>query len=141
MARIFQADDSVRSKGRAAAKLLVVKTPAKEAFVHSLVEALGPTQIVTQEVTVADLAAVGGGLAAIYVADSADAAAVQKFCVEHGVLSVAGDTTLADQGLVAVALGTSADNHPEIAVNVKQLAAQHHVLAAPLLKLARLIDG
>ena len=142
LARIFQADKTISGAANPAEKkLLVVHSASSTEFARALVEALGPTQMVTQDLDAQALERAPAGISAVYVVDAEDVEAVHKFCIERGALSITGETTSVERGLISVGLVANAYNHPEVVIHVKQVSLERHVLAPALLQLARVVGG
>jgi hypothetical protein len=141
IAKILQSDTTLHARGRDTAKLAIISTPSSAASVAPLDEALGPTQIATRNLTPEGLLQVAEAPTVVYILGTEGAAAVNKFCCDHGVLCIAARTEMAEAGQAAVAIGLKDDGRPEIVVNMRQLTSQRHTLAPTLLKVARLIQG
>ena len=76
---------------------------------------------------------------AVYLLPGVEPAAVGRFCSDNRALSISGVPSLAGDGSVAVSIGT-ADNRPQIIVNMSRLKTEGHELSAQLLKLAKVVQ-
>lgn len=65
---------------------------------------------------------------------------VQKLCEERGLLSISGIPALAENGKVAMSIGTES-GRPRIFIHLGQTKAQKQELSAEVLKLAKVFGG
>jgi len=75
----------------------------------------------------------------LYFSNEKDAAKLAPSVKGSGALSISGDAALAENGVVAVALGLDADGKPRIFVHMGKIEEDKHALSATLLSLVRLI--
>lgn len=139
IAKVFQGDATLRAKVADTAKLLLVSGPQFDASLTALDEALGPTRIETRKVTEANVPSVTD-VQAVYLPGRLAVDAVQKLCADRSLLSIGGDVAMAEAGVVSVGLGINAAGKPEVVINMRRLALEHHTLSPALLKLARVIN-
>ena len=76
--------------------------------------------------------------AVVYLMPDADVELARKYCTDHGVLSISGVPTFAEQGWVSVGLDIDGDR-PQIVVNLQRLAAEGHSFSAEILRVSSVV--
>ncbi len=80
---------------------------------------------------------VPGGVAVVYVMPGVNSTKGQTSA--KGILSISGESSYAESGKVAIAIGTEGGK-PKIVVNMAQLKAEGQELSSDLLKMAKVIQ-
>ena len=89
-------------------------------------------------VSVSEGAASLQGIDLVYFLPKSYSASVASKALAAGVLTVSGDSNIAEEGKASVGLGV-ANNRPLIVVNLKRLARENHEFSSQLLALAKVV--
>jgi hypothetical protein len=134
--KVFLFDPALGSGTRV---LLVFPDDATEPAAQRLLAAFQAAGLVAEAARTDAAGARIAAAGAVYFLAGADDESLRALCVQHKRLSVAGSSTLAEQGRVAVAVGVSTAGNPEIVVNRGRLEEEGHRLEPRVLRLARLV--
>ena len=141
-AKIFRFDRHL--KGLAKLQMVVATPSTVDPDVESAVEAVrsafGAVGVQSTSVPVADLAGALGADSVIYVLSQELARGTLDAASAAGALSITGDASLVESGMVAVGVeprgGTTG-----IVINADRLADEGHAFTSDLLRLARIVRG
>ena len=139
LAKIFQLDKTIQTKGMDNAVLVLVETPSSKKIIKEVAKAVRPLRITTKIVSASELNKVKKA-SAVYIPSDAPLDVVSAFCKTKGALSISMKPAHAVSGKVAIAIGLRSDKRPEIVVNLPRAKSEGHVLSSALLKLARVIE-
>jgi hypothetical protein len=137
-AKILNYDKKLSDTPAAERGILIVSTEARKAAAVEMQDALRAFNLPALLEGPA-AAAAKSTIVAVYVLDKDATKDLQTLGLGRPVLTMSGDVTLAERGLVSVALGVGKNGRPEIVVNLARLRTEGHEFAAELLWLARVI--
>jgi len=138
--KIFELDTTLSSRG-GTERLFVVAGTAQADASRALGEAFKAAGV-AKEVLAADPESPLPGLKegdALYLASASHAEAAKGLTTAK-VLSVSGEASLAEKGIVAVGLGVTQEGRPEIVLNKKRLTEQGHAFEPKFFEYARVIE-
>ena len=136
-AKVFSYDKTIR-KLDGEYRVVIVASNEHQAEAKKLVGHFARIKVAARLATISSISQEITNASAVYVFSADQAAAIEKLCVRHKVLSISGIADLAEDGRVAVSIGIS-NRKPQIVINFARTKREGQAFSAQLLKLARVL--